>query len=382
MNVEESAMETVEISRKVFESRIRNVPFASWEDLLAVVAGKPSRMGYTTLHGESESAFHFDPVRVFGWVAMLLISVGIWGLVFLASTAPIVAIIITVLYGIAMWFALNRALAPKLAGVIWPNLPLVVVAVGALVLRAFDCCHSPQTAAALALIVCIAPHTLAAAWLMRGLPQDPDRAPLFVNLFVGLWAALVCGMVAVGMKDYVVYLASQWVLLLLGLAAVVVAGRLFIIPGTLGSVELVSWVLNVGALAIFTAVHAILEVPFAGNALQWPLYALVPVVLGILGSVFGRSFPVLLSACACLTIVIRVSVGAGAVGGTIASLLTFGGLGMAIISLTQLLQRSQWWAKSLTDLQLAMARAYGAVPATGRRAAPHDWNSQTQLPEV
>uniref|UniRef100_A0A7S4W7Z1 Uncharacterized protein n=1 Tax=Alexandrium monilatum TaxID=311494 RepID=A0A7S4W7Z1_9DINO len=372
----------VELTRELFQTHMRNVAFSSWEELLATLAGKPTSRGYQGLHGEGSSVFRLDPVRVFGWTAVLLVNVGIWGLVgYFSKQSTLLGLVLTVAYGAALWRITHRGLAPQLAGVLWPCVPVAAAAVGILaqVLLVRDLGALPddgQLQAALALLLSALPETAVAVYLLRGVREDPDRATLAINVFAGMFA--VIQLLYAMLWGETSYWFAGTALLLLGLVFVLVALQLFVKPGMWGSVELVSWMLNLGCLALYVSAHVLLGVPVRGEAWRLLLFALVALGIGLLGSVCGRSFPFLLTAIGLLVLsgeaAFTVAAAVPSEMYDVARCAVFGLLGVVIIGVGQWLQQSRWWAEVTVGIRCAMARAFGSEDL------PYTWSQTLQAP--
>mmetsp|Transcript_70181 Transcript_70181/g.157691 ORF Transcript_70181/g.157691 Transcript_70181/m.157691 type:complete len:412 (-) Transcript_70181:22-1257(-) len=355
-----TGLERVEISRQLFEARMKDVAFSSWEELLtALAADGPSGLGYeySALHGDSGTHVKLDPGQVFGMLATILGEVCVWGIVFYFASLSnrIVGLILTVGNGILLWHTVHK-MERHLASMVWVNLPCSVAAAGFLIaLMLGDLIGTDigsTVGGGLILGCCIIPQTLAAAFWMRALKRDPDRAVLVSNLFLGVFAAIITVYTMACDAEFNtshLYYFSAWTLFVMALGAVTFAGWGYgkmRSPGTWASVELVSWVLNVGALALDVAVHLLLCVPFTWEHWRWLLFALLPLALGLLGASFGRSIPMVLSALCCLTLAIHMSFEvADVTQSVIAGLCTSGVSGIAILAITQCLWKSAAWSR-------------------------------------
>mmetsp|Transcript_116288 Transcript_116288/g.309355 ORF Transcript_116288/g.309355 Transcript_116288/m.309355 type:complete len:412 (-) Transcript_116288:456-1691(-) len=375
------------LTRELFNLRMRNVAFGSWEDLLATLADKPTMKGYLGQHGASSSVIHLDPTRIFGWTATLLINICIWGLVgyfSLISTVP--GLVLTLAYGLALWWLLRSSLAPQLAGVLWPLIPVTVSAVGVLlqVLLFRDLQivgDSSELHAAMGLLLSALPHLAVAGFLLKEVRRDPDRATLVVNIIVGAHVAVMLLYVILTGQDSLdvgLFMFSNAVLLLIGLASVVLALRLFVNPGEWGSVELVSWTLNLGALVISISVPLLLFFAFDAGFLGWLAYLLVTMGIGALGAVSGRSFSLLLCAVGLLILSAKAGSDTSALFPDemqqAAFFVSFGLVGMLIIGMGQWLQQSPWWTRVMMEIRCALARAFGS------QDLPYTWSRASQAP--
>merc|ERR1712079_147936 len=108
---------------------MRNVNFTSWEQLLATHAGAPSGPGFRHVQGDNQTIIKLDPVRIFGWVAFLLVNVCMWGLVlYFGEQNKLIRLVFVMLYGMALRWMIVKHLGKALAGIFWPILPLSVAA--------------------------------------------------------------------------------------------------------------------------------------------------------------------------------------------------------------------------------------------------------------
>jgi len=366
LQVEETAgaktiVEQVLITRGLFDSHIKGHVFGSWEEMVATLADKPSVQGYTALRGESTTVVRLDPSRVFAWVAAVLIFVSV-GFVS-ATCAPPFAVVILLGYGMAIWQVLSRSLAPQVAGVLWPMLPVVVATAGFVVAgNVADGNKDRMLKVCALLFLSLLPHLAITAFLMRSLQQDPDRATLVVNLLAGVWAVICCPAIVFDGGEFTIHLC-EWSALLLGLASLGTGARLFFVPGKWGSVELVSWTLNVGAFAVFTV-----WIPLCGiwseDALPWLLFLPAPLVLTLLGQVFGRSLPPVLGAFGLLMLMVRIGSLAVQLGGSLAGLFVFGACGLAVMLAGGFLQGSERWAFVVVQTRALLARLCGSKDPT------------------
>merc|ERR1712118_556340 len=105
---------------------------------------------------------------------------------------------------------------------------------------------------------------------MRKLPKDPDRAALVPNLFTGLWAATQATGAMLGADSSFMFYFSFGSLFLFGFGTIAIATVLFRSPGQWGSMELVTWTLNVGTLGVAVAT-AMLLIRFS---IDHPVYEL------------------------------------------------------------------------------------------------------------
>merc|ERR1712182_42972 len=127
-------------------------------------------------------------------------------------------------------------------------------------------------------------------WI-RKLPDDTDRAALVPNLFLGAWATFQAIGAMCGASWSCMFYLIFGSLLLLGSVAIFIAAHLSRSQGRWGSVELISWTLNVGATGVAIATGALLmrlsiEHP-AYELAGWVPFGCVAVVLGFLGISFG-----------------------------------------------------------------------------------------------
>jgi len=380
----QSAAGRIELSREMFDSRMRNKAFRSWEELLATLSDRPTEQGYRGLQGESNSVIRLDPVRIFGWTAVLLIQVCIWGLIgYFSQNSTYLGLAFTVVYGAVLWWIVHKALAPQLAGVLWPILPTVLAAFGVLVhvlltkdWHFFLGPEAQRSNAMLALCLWICPQTVVAAWLLLQVREDPDRATLVMNVFAGIYMIIIALLVIVGVDDSAMYWPACSTMFLIGLSFVVLALRLFVNPGEWGSVELVSWMLNLGALAIFISSYFLLEGPYYEDLWPWLVYLTAITFLGVLGAVTGRSFSMLLAALGLTIVSGRLAWGVSTcLSSDMSPLLffvTFGFLGMVIIGAGQWLQQSRRWAAFTTEIRCVLARTFGS------QDLPYSWSQASQ----
>jgi hypothetical protein len=342
--------ETMVISRKAFDTHMRGHSFKTWEELVRALPEGAAPQG------ASSTSVKCDPMQVFAWVATLLIQVCIWGLVgFFAMQNVFAGLAVTALYGALLFLVIERV-PRQMAGMLWPNLPVIVGAVGlqAAMMTGGDAWdamfdNGGRVLAVKLLFCTIIPATATAVLFMRRLPEDPDRAVLFTNLFVGIWAGVVTiSSICVGEANAFLWYFSQFALAVLGVGAMGMAAYLRLRPGQWGSVELVSWSLNVGAIAFllgsgglfFFSEVSVKTFGSPAEVLCWVGFAAVVAMLGALGLKLQRTFPVLLSACGLAAICIRFSVAVGMALGSVAGLCTFGALGIAVVFGAQQLLKS------------------------------------------
>jgi hypothetical protein len=380
-------LKKVEITPEIFEAHMRNVAFTSWDDLCAALAERPTAKGYISLHGESQTVVKLDPVRIFVWAAALFLNVCFWGLFSSAvATSPLLGLAVTSVGVGTLWWLLTSALSARFAGILWPNLPCMVGAAGFILACQFSCgnatlmswqssCENEELDMWLVLLLCILPHTLVAICFLRSLPSDPDRSSLMLNLFFGIWATVTWAPALVLDKTKWLENADwNWhlgmaVMLVEGLLALASATRLFFVPGTWGSVELVSWTLNLGALGVFVPCQVYFAFSDAAFSVAFvPLEAFLAISLAILATVLGRSFPFVLSACGCFIIVLKISQ-LFAFAAPVGPLLVFGLLGGAIIYCAQ--TRPDESSHVVERCRACLARLCGV-----RAPAPGGWGDQ------
>eukprot|EP00438_Fugacium_kawagutii_P027055 Skav214846 [mRNA] locus=scaffold16:130627:132446:+ [translate_table: standard] len=258
--------EVVVLSRKTFQSHLKNRSFDSWEDLIEALPNGE------TPQGSSETIVKFDPVDVCSWAG----------------------IVCSAAYGVGLWLCVHQ-LPRDIAGKLWPNLPVAVGATGTLCLLSLQ--HEPSTLGVL--LCCIVPATAATLFWMRKLPEDPDRATLVTNLFLEIWAftialrMLVTGEESLPSASYFDFAS----LTIIGSGLLVVAVMLYRFPGVWGSVELVTWTLNMGVIGV--------EAGTAGSRIP---FFVMNALCGLLGFKLQRSFPLLTSALALAAVSIRLSI--------------------------------------------------------------------------
>eukprot|EP00928_Gymnodinium_smaydae_P055971 TRINITY_DN39430_c0_g1_i1.p1 TRINITY_DN39430_c0_g1~~TRINITY_DN39430_c0_g1_i1.p1 ORF type:complete len:413 (-),score=69.83 TRINITY_DN39430_c0_g1_i1:163-1362(-) len=365
------------VSKDLFESCIKNVTFESWEDFRGVVIANQTRIPH---HGGSTSVVKLDPVRVFGWVAALLINVCIWGLLsYVTSSNKILGLLFVLCYGLVLAFVVVKQLSPALAGVLWPLLPCSLAAAGIIVCSMIYPKRPENRGAAISLLCwVILPQTLLAAYFLRGNASDPDRATLCINVFIGVWAALQCVYMLIfwpacadddsSCGEPYNFVFGAWTALLEGIVAVVIAGRLFVIPSIAGSAEMVSWTLNIGVIAVFFSSQCLLGLPATEDFWRWFLFSIVVAGIGLIGAIFNRSLPILLTGVGCFMVAIYLSVEAAqwarrtgspdGVNGSVVGLISFGVFGVALAVLVQSLWQSPRFAEFLERVRSAHSRAY------------------------
>jgi len=322
--------ETITITRSSFEAHMHGYAFKSWGEL---VRAQPGGMAP---QGASLTSVKCDPMQVFGFVATMLLQLCIWGLVgYFSAQSATVGIVLTSAYGVVLWLCIG-VVPRQMAGMLWPNFPTAVGAVG---LQAASMLGDFADFTAAKVLFCVSiPSSAAAAFLMRKLPEDPDRAVLVTNLFAGL----LSGVLAICMLldadgDWGVYWVSGS-LVVLGAAAIGVAVALGTSNGRWASVELVTWTMNVGSLAVFWGT-CILWAPMVDAAsgayepLWWLPFSAVSAALAALGLKFNRTFPVLLSAAGLFALCVRISFAAAGItdGNVVVGMCTFGALGIAVV---------------------------------------------------
>jgi len=321
--------ESIIVTRRSFEAHMRGYAFKSWEEL---VRAQP---GGLAPQGASLTSVKCDPMQVFGFIATMLLQLCIWGLVgYFWTQSAAVGIVLTSVYGIVLWFCIG-AVPRQMAGMLWPNFPVVVGVIG---LQAASL--TSQNVTAVMVLFCVSiPSSATAAFLMRKLPEDPDRAVLVTNLFAGLLsgAMAIWGMFpgAYGDDDAFGWYWGSGSLVVLGAAAIGAAAALRASSGRWGSVELVTWTMNVGSLAVFLGTCSMLWGPDTGayELLCWLPFSAVSAALGALGLRFNRTFPVLLSAAGLFAVCVRISVVAMSItgGNFVVGMCTFGALGIAVV---------------------------------------------------
>jgi len=335
--------ESITISRKSFEVHVRGYAFGSWGELVRALPGGMAPQG------ASLTSVRLDPLQVFAMVATLLMQICIWGLVgYFAWQSLGVGIALTSAYGGALWLCIGRV-PPQMAGMLWPNLPVIVGAVGLQVSMAPGGSESLELPSPLKLLFCtIAPAIAATVVFMRKLPEDPDRAVLVTNLFVGLWASNLALVQSFDPGYQFFYWWAAGSLVAFGVAAIVAAVALSQFPGKWSSVELVTWTLNVGCLAAAVGVHHLIlqglwsDFGPTYELFGWVVVSAVSATFAVLGLRLNRTFPVLLSALGLFGVCVRLSSTAAAIAGdsVIVGLCTFGGLGLLIVLSAQRLLRS------------------------------------------
>lgn len=178
--------------------------------------------------------------------------------------------------------------------------------------------------------------------------------------------------------DNTMFTYTWWVILLHGVCAIMVAFRLYFNPGKWGSVEIVSWTLNVGSSALFVAMQNLVVWTTNWSTWTWGLplvFAAVGIALGLSSSLLGRSIPLCLSVICILQLIGWISVQASATiddYATIVGLTTFGLLGSSIIIFAQWLQRSVLSAQLLVNLRVTLARICGSTDPA------HFWSQTVQ----
>lgn len=342
----------IKVTRQAFETRLRGRTFDSWEDFLDSAAEGPVGWARVPASQPGGSVVKLDPMQVFAWVATLMIEIALWGLVAWSAVQNLaLGIAVSALYGVVLYVAASREFSKNLAGMIWPNVPCAVAAVGALfgLLAQGDSNDVKLSEATGWMFFCsILPQTVAAGFWMRKLPEDPDRASLVSNVFLGIWASVEAAYV-MGQPDDEVwdsfwaavntwYYFSWWSLLVISVATVGLAWHLFTVPGRLSSEEMISWTLNVGILGFFVSAGFLLSIPQTQNFAEWLAYLLVAIAIGFIARRFGRSFPWLLSAVGFSMVAIRgCTEVATQTGQPLLGFLAFGVVGIGVAVATQFL---------------------------------------------
>jgi len=334
--------ESITLGRKSFEAHVRGHAFMSWEELVRALPGGMAPQG------ASLTSVKMDPLQIFAMVATLLIQICIWGMVtYFAWQNLVVGIVLTSAYGVALWLCIDRVV-PQMAGMLWPNLPTIVGAVGLQVSMAPGGLERFPPSPLKLLFFTIVPASAAAIVFMRKLPEDPDRAVLVTNLFVGIWSGNLALVASLGPGDAFVWRWAAGSLLACGAAAIGAAVALFHFPGKWSSVELVTWTLNVGCLAMTVAVPHLILSCLPGDydptyeLFGWVVVSTVSALFAVLGLRFNRTLPVLLSALGLFAVCVRLSTAAAAFAGdsVIVGFCTFGGLGLLTVVMAQRLLTS------------------------------------------
>ncbi|CAK0859148.1 unnamed protein product [Prorocentrum cordatum] len=328
---------SITLSRGSFEAHVRGHSFQCWEELVRALPGGMAPQG------ASLTSVKVDPLQIFAMVATLLMQIGMWGMVAYFTWQNLVAgIVLTSAYGVALWLCIDR-LAPQMAGVLWPNLPTIVGAVGLQVSIAqggFE--HFPPSPLKLFCFT-IVPASAAAVFFMRKLPEDPYRAVLVTNLFVGIWSGNLALVASLGPGEAFVWRWSAGSLLACGAAAIGAAVALSRSPRKWSSVELVTWTLCVGCSAVTVALPHLLFLGLPDDydpvydLFGWVVVSTVSALFAVLGLRLGRTLPVLLSALGLFAVCVRLSTAAAAHAGdsATAGFCTFGGLGLLTVVLAQ-----------------------------------------------
>lgn len=238
--------EVVLVSRRTFLSHLRNRSFDSWEELVQALP-------YADLpQGTSETIIKCDTVEICTWVATFLIQSCIWGLVvYFADQSMVLGALFSASYGLVLWLCVDQWLPRNMAGKLWPNLPVAVGATGTLFLLCMQK-DSKDISPVGVLLCCILPATTMTLFWMRRLPEDPDRATLVTNLFLEIWAAsialrlMITGEESLSASSYSDFAS----LTSIGTLWVIISVLLYHFPSAWGSVELVTWTLNVGVLGV------------------------------------------------------------------------------------------------------------------------------------
>jgi len=340
----------VVLTRRFFEVHKGTATFDSWEQLASAVLLEEEYN--ETVEDELRGSNFLDPMQIFGSVATFLIEACVWGLVgFYMVQNAVVGLVLTVLYGVGLLLAIY-VLPAQLAGMVWPNVPCVIGAIGvllAVLLKGGDLFDASPASAGLILLVCILPQTVAAAAWMYKLPEDPDRASLFSNLFLGSWAAfqaffiMVTGNSRDGFwKDsfWNWYYFASWTLLFQSGTCIALARYLFTIRSRWSSAQLVSWTLNLGALGLAVSVSGLLHIPYAHELWRWFLYSLLIPSFVCLGLVFGRAVPTMLGGICCIVSSVRFSVWVSNQARTpLAAFAAFGICGTIVLAVAACLRR-------------------------------------------
>eukprot|EP00928_Gymnodinium_smaydae_P071599 TRINITY_DN55146_c0_g1_i2.p1 TRINITY_DN55146_c0_g1~~TRINITY_DN55146_c0_g1_i2.p1 ORF type:complete len:424 (-),score=29.43 TRINITY_DN55146_c0_g1_i2:25-1263(-) len=354
----------VVISRDVFESRMQNVAFESWSQLKATVSlDRKDSVG----RNDSKTIVYLDPVRVFGWVAVILIHLCTWGIVaYLCHEALELGLVFLACYACALHYAISRKLAPALASILWPILPCTISVAGRLIIEIwFRRSHRKEE---LVLGLAVLPHFVSACVFLRKLPEDKDRASLVLNFFIGAWFSMNYFYNIfvspphhhpgdTGLFDHPLSDFSFWSLLFLGLASVVIAGRLWALPtNAYSSADVVSLLLNVGLIATFVALFMLLHLEHTEDVWRWVVFSFVILAIGFAGAVFERSMPLLLSAVGCFIVASYFSAQMVKLAGkvsdpTLVALASFGSCGIVIIAVIQYLSHAKWFDNLLAHVR-------------------------------
>jgi len=332
--------EIVVVSRRTFLSRLKNRSFESWEEFV-------ENLPIAAPQGTSETIVKLDPRDICSWVATFLIEVCIWGLVvYFANQSILIGLLLSATYGVFLWLCVERWLPRQMAGMLWPNLPVAVAAVGALFLLLVD----KDISSLGAFFFCILPALLATLYLMKRLPEDPDRATLVSDLFLEIWAATIAlRLILNGERSFSSMSYFDFgSLTALGSISVILAVILHEtsrVPWA--SIELVTWTLNVGALGLAIGTSGLLATTSIEHPdlerYGWLPYSCINALIGLLGFKLQRSLPVLMSAMALAVVSVRVSLFVSDVmESTVAGICCFGLLGFAVIALTQSFSRSDF----------------------------------------
>lgn len=338
------------LTRHFFEVHKGTATFDSWEQLVSAVLMEEGEQG--KLQDDLSGSNILDPVQIFGSVATVLIEACVWGLVgYYMMQNTVVGLVLTILYGIGLLLAVY-ILPSQLAGMVWPNIPCVIGATGvllAVLVKGSDLSDASPGSAGLILLVCIVPQTLAAAAWMYKLPEDPDRASLFSNLFLGLWAAVQALFIIVmgnakdtlfGDRFWGWFHFAFWALLLQSGSCIVLTRYLFVVRSRWSSAELVSWTLNLGALGLAVSVSALLNIPYTDEMWRWLLFSLLVPGLVLLGLLFGRAVPTMLGGICLLMATFRLSLWVGSrAGSPLAAFGTFGCCGAVVLAAAAGLRR-------------------------------------------
>lgn len=303
---------SVVITKAVFEANLSGRTFDSWDELVSLLPvsndDDEHSLGYAR-EGAGESIVKLDPMHMFAWAATFCIQFSLWGFVYLATiTNLFFGIACTVGYGFILWFIIIRGISPRMAGMLWPNLPCIVAVAGGLLaaaVRGCDWSHmSPSERVFFSLLFVLVPQTASAMWWMLGLPEDPDRAVLAVNVFVGCWAMAQAASVLLGWDSG---RFAYGTLLLGGVIVICLALQLFLVPSRWGSSDLISWTVNVGSLAVLISLTPLFGSPFFDGLSSWAIYVLAVICIGVLGKAMHRTGPMLLSMFGLVAVCLRAT---------------------------------------------------------------------------
>eukprot|EP00405_Crypthecodinium_cohnii_P038027 CAMPEP_0206539484 /NCGR_PEP_ID=MMETSP0325_2-20121206/8455_1 /ASSEMBLY_ACC=CAM_ASM_000347 /TAXON_ID=2866 /ORGANISM="Crypthecodinium cohnii, Strain Seligo" /LENGTH=376 /DNA_ID=CAMNT_0054037061 /DNA_START=72 /DNA_END=1202 /DNA_ORIENTATION=+ len=310
---------SVVITQADFERLVRGRAFKSWEEFVETLPDVEEGHVQRYHEGQSESVFKLDPLQILGWVASLGVFSSIISLIVYTETSSRwEGLVITGIYGGLLWLGLTYA-SPRVAGILWPHLPCIA---------SFLCFEVDQMLAKDAikaenwqphiLLAVVVPHFACAFWLLRWLPEDPDRSVLACNVYLGILAmALILYSLKPGSQfDQAFWDYCNQVLIIMGIVFILFAIRLFRYPTKWGPIELVSWLLNVACAGIWLACSNLLLTSNRGVA-EWVAFTFAFIAMWVLGSMLDRTGPLLFAVIGFGQVVIKLAWECSSTGGVL-----------------------------------------------------------------